>query len=70
MKTSDPWYEYTSEYRKKNPEKVRQWRINSYINYLVKNGYTVIKAGTQANEKAPAEWKAAGGCPEQGGNVK
>ena len=54
MKTNNPWNEYTRNYQKKNPEKVRQWKINTYTNYLVKNGYTVIKAGTQVDEKAPA----------------
>lgn len=36
------WNQYAKDYRKQNPEKARQWRINSYISALRKLGYIVI----------------------------
>ena len=36
------WLAYQREYRRKNPEKVQQWKINQAINMLRRFGYTVI----------------------------
>ena len=36
------WDEYTRNYRKNNPDKVRNWKNNAYANHLRREGYTVI----------------------------
>lgn len=36
------WQAYQREYRRKNPEKVQQWKINQAVNMLRRFGYTVI----------------------------
>jgi hypothetical protein len=38
-----PWNEYTKAYRKRHPEKAKQWRINAAITLLQKEGYNIVK---------------------------
>lgn len=33
---------YAADYRRRHPEKVKQWNINKAVNLLKKNGFTVI----------------------------
>lgn len=40
--SENPLYLYQRVYRKKHPEKVQRWRINSYVNTLRKLGFTVV----------------------------
>lgn len=42
-----------TRYRRRHPEKVRQWRIAENINFLRKHGYTVI--APDAMEASPHE---------------
>lgn len=49
------WQQYAKEYRKKHPEKVKQWNINKAVNMLRREGFTVIPpngAGDPAKEGA------------------
>lgn len=41
---------YLAEYRRQNPDKSEQWRINAEIKHLEKAGYTVTKAKKQPEE--------------------
>lgn len=38
----DEWNRYQNDYRRRNPEKVLQFRINAAKNLLKRNGYIVI----------------------------
>lgn len=51
MSTSNPsgassygydWNQYAREYRKKHPEKVKQWNINKAVNMLKREGFAVL----------------------------
>lgn len=42
---------YAADYRRRHPERVKQWNINKSINLLRKNGYTIIPPST---DKSPA----------------
>lgn len=33
---------YQKDYRKKHPEKVAQWRNNTYVRWLLRHGYSII----------------------------
>lgn len=33
---------YAADYRRRHPEKVKQWNLNKAVNLLKKNGFTVI----------------------------
>lgn len=33
---------YAADYRRRHPEKVKQWNINKAVNLLKKNGFTII----------------------------
>lgn len=32
---------YTRTYRQRHPEKVKLWRINQYVRFLIREGWTV-----------------------------
>ena len=50
---------YLASYRRQNPEKSNQWRINSEINHLQANGYEVTKTKTKERPKQPEEMTLA-----------
>lgn len=51
----DEWNRYQSDYRRRNPEKVRQFRINAAKNLLEKNGYRVIAPEKQKSSEGGRE---------------
>ena len=45
MEVPSPFRCYQRRYEERHPEKVKQWRLTSYIRALQREGYTVMKDG-------------------------
>lgn len=45
------WAKYQQEYKKKHPEKARQWKLNSAKKQLESAGYKVIPPDDQAQRQ-------------------
>ena len=40
-----PFRTYQQRYEQQHPEKVKEWRLHTYINALKREGYTILKEG-------------------------
>lgn len=48
----DTFNAYHRDYRKQNPEKIRQWRLQTYVHALQREGYTVIPPQRETSQNA------------------